>query len=136
MNPNRSLCFTTALLLVLVIADATSASGDHEVRPVRIGTHEQPDLDACLGSGTVAAGDPVIVRTRPEADAPRMDELAADTWIHLCDDSDDGAWSGVVYPTKPDEDCGVGSPVAEPKAYDGPCKSGWIPNDRVTHQAG
>ena len=39
-----------------------------------------------------------------------------------------GQWLGIVFGPagRPDEYCGVGSAIPRPRAYDGPCHSGWV----------
>lgn len=91
-----------------------------------------PDLDACGGIGRVSGLNPegdnfLSVRAAPALRAKETDRLHTATLVWLCDV--DGDWQGIVYASGAFQelgDCRVSSPVAEPHAYDGPCKSGWV----------
>ena len=123
------------LIAALVPTLALAVAPSTETRPVRIATHEQPDLDACLSTARVVeAGG--TVRAAPSDTAAVTDELTAGIVVFLCDASADEVWAGVVYPDAPDQDCELGSGVEAPKPYDGPCKSGWVLADRVPVEAG
>jgi hypothetical protein len=117
----------TALLIA-----ATAAFAATPPRAVRIGT-AAPDLDACLSQGEVAGLNPrgdnyLTVRRGPGADAGAAGRLGAGHMVNICETSADGLWLGIVYTRSPalDRDCGVGSPVPRPRAYRGPCLSGWV----------
>jgi hypothetical protein len=63
----------------------------------------------------------------PDRASRAKDRLRPDTLVWLCDAQ--GDWQGIVYAGGAYQelgDCRVSSPVAEPKAYDGPCLSGWV----------
>ncbi|MBK8283680.1 MAG: integron [Ahniella sp.] len=136
MSPKQFSRVSTTLFLTAAMV--TSAALADEVRPVRIATHEQPDLDACLSMARVveAGGTGLAVRAAPDGAAAVTDEIAVGAVVFLCDTSEDEVWSGVVYPQTEDQDCGLGSGVETPKPYDGPCKSGWVLADRVPVEAG
>ena len=131
---------TFRLLVPLLIVATTSFATEpvRDPRPVRIATHEQPDLDACLSMARVveAGGTGLAVRAAPDGAAAVTDEIAVGAVVFLCDASEDEVWSGVVYPQTEDQDCGLGSGVETPKPYDGPCKSGWVLAERVPVEAG
>ncbi len=133
MSPKQvSRVSTTLFLTAAMVASAALAD---EVRPVRIATHEQPDLDACLSTARVVETGGTV-RAAPSETAAVTDELIAGIVVFLCDASADDVWAGVVYPQTDDQDCGLGSGVESPKAYDGPCKSGWVLAERVPVEAG
>jgi len=122
-------CFALSLLLA-----SCAVAGASDSRPVLVGGNE--DLDACLGSGTLAGAKSglVSVRAGPGQDYPEVDRLGNGAWVALCDDS--GEWSGVVYSTDEHESCGVGTPIRERAPYRGRCKSGWIRSRWITDIAG
>jgi len=68
------------------------------------------------------------VRAAPFAEADELMRLDAGAQLRVCTRSIDQRWMGVVVAPKeaPDTDCGVAAPVASPRAYTGPCKSGWV----------
>lgn len=126
-----SLCLSGALLAKDPPANNVSVQtlSDPPPRgePVLIGEIE--DLDACMGYGTVADTDKRFraVHAGPGTHFAQQDQLDPGQAVHLCSSSDDDAWLGVVYaPKNSDLDCGVSSPVPEPRAYAGPCRSGWV----------
>jgi hypothetical protein len=98
-------------------------------------------LDACSW-GAVRPwrgppGDSVDVRSGPGPQYPVVERLATGHEFGLCDGTPE--WVGVIY-TPGGQDairCGpLGTPVPEPIAYAGPCKSGWIQGDRIEVIAG
>ncbi|NNC73114.1 MAG: integron [Sphingomonadaceae bacterium] len=99
-------------------------------RPVRIGL-EGGDFDACGGVGQVVNLDPegdsfLAVRARPTAESEELDRLYLDDQVWMCDAAANG-WHGIVYREGPETpDCGIASPVAEIRLYDGPCRAGWV----------
>jgi hypothetical protein len=82
-------------------------------------------LDACGSLGKVAATS-LSVRSGPGTTFASTDVLARDATVFVCADSRDGRWFGVVYSSSPAIDCGVTSPVSQPQAYTGACRSGWV----------
>jgi hypothetical protein len=110
--------------------------------PVRIG-ELGANFNACNAAGMVrtqegAAGDPLQVRAAPFEAAAEIGTIAADTRFFICTRSHDQRWLGVVY----DEAgtlapaCGVSRPVTARRAYDGPCRSGWVSAAFVKQIAG
>jgi hypothetical protein len=90
-----------------------------------------PNLDACAAAGTtrhVEAGGRLPVRSAPFDNAPETGAVAADGRFFVCTRSLDQKWFGIVY----DESgslaarCGVSQPIAARRAYQGPCRSGWV----------
>jgi len=115
------------LAALLVGASALAATPD---RPVRIGT-VAPDLDACLSQGEVTGLNPrgdnyLTVRAGPGRDARDIGRLGPGHIVNVCEER--GEWLGIVFGPagRPEEDCGVGSNIPRPRAYDGPCHSGWV----------
>jgi len=130
------------LLAMLLIVNASAAViGATPERVPRIGLAGD-DLDACLSVGQVTGLNPrgdnfLIVRAEPKATGAEKDRLGPDRWIWLCDEA--GEWLGVIYSADPDErpgDCGVGSPVASVRPYDGGCRWGWVHSRYVEVIAG
>ena len=108
-------------------------------RAVRIG-EGGPRFDACQATGRVTASE-IEVRTAPFDRADVADRLAASRNVHICTRSLDQQWFGIVYaPLAPEGeagiDCGVSSPVRTKRAYDGPCKSGWVESSTIKLVAG
>jgi hypothetical protein len=115
------------LALLLTTSSASLAESPSGSVPVYIG--DDPGLDACLSWGEVQGlhHSKLAVRRGPGVDYEQVDELDNGQGLYLCDASAEGDWIGVVYRTGESEpDCGVTSPVPERRAYDGPCKSGWV----------
>ena len=108
--------------------------------PVRIG-ESGPSFAACGTAGTtrhLGVGEQLPVRAAPFEAAAQAGGIAAGTRFFICSRSLDQRWMGVVY----DESgtlapgCAVSSPVANRRAYDGPCKSGWVSSAFVKLIAG
>ena len=102
--------------------------------PVRVG--EIPEMDACGGWGAIRDQRLIFVHAAPDDDADTIDSLTGGTGVHLCAVSADGKWQGIVYPSAPDQDCGVTSAVDQEQDYAGPCRSGWVPVEDVELLAG
>jgi hypothetical protein len=118
------------VLLLAALFIGTAAAAATPDRPVRIGT-VAPDLDACLSQGEVTGlnsqGDNYLtVRAGPGRDARDIGRLGPGHIVNVCEQR--GEWLGIVFGPagRPEEDCGVGSPVPRPQRYDGPCHSGWV----------
>jgi len=139
--------FASALcLLLLACSDRSGTGGNDNVllnenettvalspgtQPVRIG-EGGPAFQACNSLGRVVnlPSDEAYlpVRAAPFAEADELMRLDAGAQLRVCTRSIDQRWMGVVVAPKeaPDTDCGVAAPVASPRAYTGPCKSGWV----------
>ena len=116
---------------------ATTAVAHEPVVPVQFGAI--PDYDACGSQGEVRGLNPkgdnfLAVREGPGADYAKIDEIHEKQWIILCEEID--GWYGIVYDPDDELDCGTGSPIAEQRVYDGPCKSGWVSSKFITMLAG
>lgn len=136
-----TLLFTAGLLVVSIPA----AAGDKRT-PVMIGGN--PNFDACPSAGVVAklgprrAEDPksgfLSVRSGPGGSAFfEMDRLYNGDEILIC--GSDGAWLAVIYAERGQsmESCGsLGSPIRVRRAYEGPCRSGWLHKNYVEITAG
>ena len=110
-------------------------------RPVRIGL-AGADLDACLSLGEVTGLNPrgdnfLAVRAAPSAGARMVARLRKGHRVQVCEEAA-GSWLGIVYDSDPlgERGCGTGSPVPRPRAYRGPCASGWVSARYVTIVAG
>jgi hypothetical protein len=137
MTMGRAPAAATALAL---LAGAAGAAGP--ARPVVIGKAGN-DLDACLSTGEVTglnpAGDNFLaVRAAPAVGARMIGRLGPRHMVHMCDDTPDGQWLGIVYSDDPRGEtvCEVGSPVARPQPYRGPCRSGWVAARHILLVAG
>jgi uncharacterized protein YgiM (DUF1202 family) len=115
----------------VLAALALQAAATVPAVPVVIGKNG-PELDACSSTGQVSGINPkarepwLNVRNAPRMDAKILGRLQPGALVTMCDTSGDGQWEAVVYSDDPDADCGTASPVDRPRAYRGPCKSGWV----------
>jgi hypothetical protein len=118
-----------ALLTIAIIASAAmaSAAAAQPSRAVRIGISSD-EADACGGSGEVSGLNPrgdnfLSVRAAPSARARELGRLRPGQVIRICERA--GAWWGIIYGRTEDQDCGLNA-VRRPRAYAGPCRSGWV----------
>ena len=118
---------------ILAILSGSSVGDFTEAVPVMIGEHEE--LDACTSQGEVRVTEATL-RIGPDQSFPRVLRLKHGALLHICSGSKDGAWTGVVLAQDGILDCGVSSPVASPRPYNGPCVSGWLPSSAVQVTAG
>jgi hypothetical protein len=89
------------------------------------------NVDACTSLAqvdhlSIGPNGFLAVKDAPNIKARRTDKVFNGQKLWICDESKDGKWVGVVYPSNEKQDCGVTSPVEKKKPYDGPCKSGWV----------
>ncbi|MEN0040680.1 MAG: integron [Pseudomonadota bacterium] len=108
-----------ACLVALSMTVATPAIA----QPVMVGG--ESDYDACGSVGKVVGLNPngdnyLSVRAEASSKGRELDRLGPETNVFMCDQR--GRWIGVVYGSG----CGVGSPIPQRKAYNGPCRSGWV----------
>jgi hypothetical protein len=112
---------------------STAAPVSAAVVPVQVVSPDE-DIDACsVGSvrdaGVVRQGR-VAVRAGPGLKFDAIDSLKAGAPFFSCDGAE--GWVGIVYrrdgdPPDTTGSCGaLTSPIAEKRAYRGPCRSGWI----------
>ncbi|MFL0356587.1 hypothetical protein ACI5KX_08900 [Erythrobacter sp. GH1-10] len=109
-------------------------------QPVRIG-FDGPRFDACAGYGLVTNLNPngdnyLSVRAAPNGNAEEIDRLGPGKGVSMCQQV--GNWIGVVYGEGEEgiERCGTGAPVPSVRAYEGPCKSGWVNENFIELIAG
>ena len=131
-QPRRAWLLAAALAPVIL---AGAAFAELEPVPVMAG---QDGGDACGAWGQIGglADDPdavLPVRAGPGHDYPVIDEIKGGQGVSMCDRKE--SWEGIVY-SKTDQPCGVGTPWPEPRAYSGPCKSGWVEHKYVDLVAG
>jgi len=112
---------------LLVIMSCTKTVNTQTKVHVQVGGNG--DLDACLSLAiprvpTSAGARLIDVRQGPGETYTITDHLGARGKIFVC--TEDGPWSGVVYPETDISECGVSSPIEKRQPYNGPCKSGWI----------
>lgn len=124
----------------VVLAAAATAAAAPAPRPVLIGT-DGAGADACTGVGRVVGlnrrGDNYLsVRAAPGTAAQERDRLRFGQNLHVCDRNSDGRWLGVVYTRDPRQNCNLAAPVASPRPYPGPCRSGWVSARYVADTAG
>ena len=98
--------------------------------PVRVG-ELGANFDACGAQGTtrhIAPGAGLALRAAPFDNAAETGTLPAGTRFFVCSRSHDQKWLGVVAHQNGnlDEACGVSRPLSSRRAYDGPCRSGWV----------
>jgi hypothetical protein len=77
----------------------------------------------------------VAVRAGPGRDTPQRDQLSAGQQVTVCDSASGpggGLWLGIVYPAAAGQDCGLARPAPRARAYDGPCRSGWVASNLLT----
>ncbi len=148
-----------ALALALVLAGCGEAvKDDHFAADVNSGSHAAaspvvpgavairigelgPSFDACGGAATTRhldAGEHLPVRAAPFDVSAETGRIAAGTRFFICSRSHDQRWLGIVYdPTGAlSEACGVSRPVTSRRAYEGPCRSGWVASAFVKQIAG
>ena len=108
--------------------------------PVRIGELGS-NFAACGHAGTtrhLRAGEQLAVRAAPYEAAVEMGNVAAGAQFFICARSHDQRWMGIVYDASGTlaPSCGVASPVASRRNYEGPCRSGWVSSAFVKLIAG
>lgn len=126
-------------VIAFAVLAAVGAGAAAAQRPVRIGMDRL--ADACTGVGRVVGLNPrgqnyLSVRGAPRTTAVERDRLRSGQNLHICDRSADGRWLGVVYTRNPHQNCNVSSPVASPRPYPGPCRSGWVAARYIADIAG
>ena len=108
--------------------------------PVRIGEYGA-NFDACATIGTtrhVEAGGSLPVRAAPFETGAQTGTIRPGARFFVCSRSLDQKWFGIVYDeaSGPAPACGVSDPVTVRRAYDGPCRSGWVATPFVKLVAG
>lgn len=120
-----------ALMAPLAHAQEPSA---HALGDVPVVAGEGPDTDACGTVAQVSGLDPkganlLSVRSGPGVQHRRVDLLPTGQMLWVCGGQD--RWLAVVY-SRTDEDCGISTPIDPPRAYEGPCRRGWVFDAYVT----
>ncbi len=130
-----------AALLALTVLTALTAPSAHAQEPsaypladVPVVVGEGPDMDACGSVAMVSGLDPkganlLSVRWGPGVQHRRVDLVPTGQLRWICGRQD--RWHAVVY-SRTDEDCGVSTPIDPPRAYEGPCRRGWVFDAYVT----
>lgn len=111
-----------------------------EAERVRIG-ELGPNFAACNAAGVarnVAPGETLQVRAAPFDSAALVDEIRPGQRFAVCTRSHDQKWFGVVFDKGNDDAtrCGVSAPVTARRAYEGPCRSGWVASPFVRLSGG
>lgn len=110
---------------ILVCLPSSAALAAERVPNVGL---EGADADACVGVGsTFTMQELLSVYEEPDQYARKKGGLPTGTLVWLCEAADE--WQGIVYPTGEFQDlgdCRVSTPVAKPRAYEGPCEHGWV----------
>ncbi len=106
-------------------------------RAVRIGIDGEHGMDACHTNGRLRGTGEIAIREAPDAGARANDQGENGLIVDICETSVPG-WVGVVWKGEgdPEHDCGTGANLPGPKNYDGPCRSGWVPEANVEVTAG
>lgn len=108
---------------------------------VRIGEFG-PSFKACAADGTtrnVAAGESLPVRAAPFDNSAQLGAVPNGGRFFICSRSLDQKWFGIVYDDRAAglaPRCGVSDPISASRAYEGPCRSGWVSSAFVKLIAG
>lgn len=121
------------LMIAMIMAFSSTALAI-PTGPVMVGG--EADLDACGGWGIVTVTTTLF--TKNSEGYMSFDKVEASTGAALCDyhEDQDGKFYGIIYSEEEGVDCGVSSPIATEKPYDGPCKSGWVKMEYLLFLAG
>lgn len=108
---------------------------------VRIG-ELGPSFRACVAEGTtrnVGDGEKLPVRAAPFENSSQTGDIGSRGQFFVCSRTLDQKWFGIVYDGGNDGTsprCGVSDPLSSPRAYAGPCHSGWVSSAFVKLVAG
>lgn len=105
-------------------------------RPVRVGINSEHGMDACHTQGRLKGQGEIAIRAAPDASARQTDSGENGLIVDICEEA--SGWVGIVWLGEgdPEHDCGTGTNLPAPKNYDGPCRSGWVPQASVEVTAG
>lgn len=128
--------------VILALAVSSGASGqERSPKPVPVLVGGEADYDACGAVGAVQGLNPdgdgfLAVRSGPGTAYAQRHLLYENDQVILCDHR--GEWIAVVFaqPDAPEVECGLSSPIAERRAYAGPCRWGWAHENWITLIAG
>lgn len=112
---------------------ADQAPSAPEVAPpvaVRVG-ELGPNFDACSSIGTarrLETGAGLALRAGPFDYSEQTGTIPSSARFFVCTRSLDQKWLGIVLHEsgQPSPGCGVSEPVTQRRAYEGPCRSGWV----------
>lgn len=113
-----------------------AASRSTTARPVRFGIDGEHGMDACHIEGRLSGQDSIGIHEAPDANSRRTDEGEPGLIVNICETI--AGWRGIVWLGEgdPEHDCGTGANLSGPRNYDGPCRSGWVPEQNVEVTAG
>lgn len=110
-----------------------------EAVPVRVG-ELGPNFPACNAAAVTRnldSGQSLPVRAAPFDGAAETGRIPASARFIICSRSHDQKWFGIVYNDAGSAArCGVSQPSSTRRAYEGPCKSGWVSAPFVKFTAG
>jgi hypothetical protein len=114
-----------AVLLVVGLAAAPAFAQTRPSVPVMVGG--DADLDACATLSEIVGLNPrgdgfLSVRSGPGTRHAELDRLTNGARVYSC--AEQGEWIGIIYPFS--RRCGVATPWPVERAYEGPCRSGWV----------
>jgi len=112
------------------LAEAAPVPVRTDAVPVRVG-ELGANFNACGHAGTtrhLAEGAALPVKAAPFDTAADVGRIPAGARFFVCTRSHDQRWMGVVYEEGGtlSPACGVSAPVTGRRAYQGPCRSGWV----------
>ena len=115
--------------IAFAVLAAAAAAAIAAPRPVLVGA--DPKLGTCPNIGEVHGlnsrrDNYLSVRAGPGVRERELDRLRSGTLVLICDDAGNGAWLGVVYNRRGNEDCLIGQTDMRRRPYRGPCRSGWV----------
>lgn len=119
-----------AAAMVLALFAAGAAEAKDERLDVSFMVGGDPSIDACDIHAEVRGLDPegddfLAVRAGPGTSHRQISALYEHNIVIVC--AREAYWVAVLYPEEgyPDQDCGVSTPIATARVYDGPCEYGW-----------
>ena len=129
----------TALTLSSLLPTTLAAKPVARSVPVPVMVGAEAELNACTSIGRAvgpkrARAGLAAVRASPAATAPVIARLAPGFLVWICEQKNGADHYGIVFGAASRSRgadglppaCGVNAPIAQPKAYRGPCRSGWI----------
>jgi len=118
--------FALSTIALLIAAPANARPAIPLDVPIMIGGNAEDD--ACNGYGEIVnlkpPDDYLSVRSGPDTRYREIDRLRNGRRVFVC--GDNSIWVAIVYPANENRDCRVGTPWPRRRAYNGPCKRGWI----------
>lgn len=105
-------------------------------RPVMLSAEGGLDPCSLAKIGDMGPEEAVQVYPGDSTDLEAADNLIGGTSVWVCDSNEDRSMSGIVYAMDGATDCEVSSPVADDRAYLGPCSWGWVKAEWIESVAG